>query len=146
MENASLGSAVIARFVDGRVLKGTTHDFAPNKPVFHLSAWDDPTARAIAVPVGALKALFFVRTFEGNAKHVEDRDIAKARGQGRKIIVTFVDGEVIAGFTTGYSKDKQGFFVIPVDPKSNNARVFAVTSAVKKIQWADASAPARVGA
>jgi len=143
---SSSGSAVVARFVDGRVLKGTTHDFAPQKPIFHLSAWDDPRTKALAVPVGALKALFFVRTYEGNPKHVEDRDLAKARGQGRKILVTFADGEVLGGFTTGYSKDKQGFFVIPVDPKANNSRVYAVTASVKKVEWADTPVPARAGA
>jgi len=143
---SSNGSAVVARFVDGRVLKGTTQDFAPHKPIFHLYVRDDPTARALAVPVGALKALFFVHTYEGNPKHVEDRDLAKAKGQGRKIVVTFADGEVLGGFTTGYSKDKQGFFVIPIDPKANNARVYAVTASVKTIAWADAPAPARVGA
>ena len=140
------GSAVVARFVDGRVLKGTTHDFAPHKPIFHLSAWDDPAAKALAVPVGALKALFFVRTYEGDPKYVEDRDWAHAQGQGRKIVVTFSDGEVLRGFTTGYSKDKQGFFVIPLDPKANNSRVYVVTTSVKKVEWADAPASARAGA
>lgn len=142
----SNGSAVVARFVDGRVLKGTTQDFAPHKPIFHLYVWDDPTARALAVPVKELKALFFVRSYDGNPKHVEDRDLAKAKGQGRKIVVTFADGEVLGGFTTGYSKDKQGFFVIPVDPKSNNSRVYVVTAAVKRVEWADAPAPTRIGA
>jgi len=146
METSGLGSAVVARFVDGRVLKGTTQDFAPHKPVFHLAVWDDPTARALAVPVGALKALFFVHTYEGNPKHVEDRDFAKAKGQGRRIVVTFADDEVLGGFTTGYSKDKQGFFVIPIDPKTNNSRVYVVTAAVKKVEWANAPAPGRVGA
>jgi len=140
------GSAVVARFVDGRVLKGTTHDFAPHKPTFHLSVWGEPRAKALVVPIGALKALFFVRTYEGDAKHVDDRDLARARGQGRKIIVTFADGELLCGFTTAYSKDKQGFFVIPVDPKGNNTRVYAVTASVKKVEWADVSAPARTGA
>ena len=137
------GSAVVARFLDGRVLKGATHDFAPHKSLFHLSVWGDPGARSLAVPVGALKALFFVRTYEGNPKHIEDRDLANAKGLGRKIVVTFADGEQLCGFTTGYSKEKQGFFVTPADPKSNNARVYVVTASVKKIEWADASAPSR---
>ena len=138
------GSSVVARFVDGRVLKGTTHDFAAQKPIFHLSIWGDPTARAIPIPIGALKALFFVRSFEGDPKHVDDLDIGKAKGPGRRIVVTFTDGEKIVGLTAGYSKDKQGFFVIPVDQNANNARVFVVTEAVKKVEWADATSPARV--
>ena len=27
---------VVARFLDGRVMKGTTEDFLPNRPRFHL--------------------------------------------------------------------------------------------------------------
>ena len=59
--------------------------------------------------------------------------------------MTFADGELLCGFTTGYSRDKQGFFVIPVDPKANNSRVFVVTASAKQVEWADATAPARVG-
>ena len=147
MDTANIGaSAVVARFVDGRVLKGTTHDFAPHKPVFHLCVRDDPSARALAVPIGSLKALFFVRSFEGNPKHVDDRDIEHAKGTGRKIVVTFKDDEVLSGLTTGYSKDKQGFFVIPVDPASNNSRVYVVAASVKKVAWADAPVLGRAGA
>lgn len=139
------GSAVVARFLDGRVLKGTTQDFAPQKPIFHLAVWGDPTAKALAIPIGSLKALFFVRTYEGDPKHVENQDVTRAKGQGRRIVVTFRDGEVVSGFTTGYSNDKPGFFVIPADPASNNARVFVVAAAVKKVEWAEAPAPVRVG-
>jgi hypothetical protein len=145
METSARGSAVVVRFVDGRVLKGTTQDFSPHKPNFHLTPSDDPNARALNVPLGALKAVFFVRTYEGDRKHVENRDLAAAKGQGRKILVTFADGEVLGGFTTGYSKDKQGFFVIPGDPKTNNTRIYVVTAGVKTIAWADgpASMPAQ---
>ena len=139
------GSAVVARFLDGRVLKGTTHDFAPNKPTLHLHGVSDTSERGLIVPIGSLKALFFVKSYEGDAKHVEDLDVAHAAGQGRKIIVTFTDGEVIAGFTTGYARDKQGFFVVPADPESNNTRIYVVTASVKKIAWADLPI-ARVGA
>ena len=142
--NAPLGSAVVVRFVDGRVLKGTTHDFAPMKPNFHLTDRDKPTARAVDVSIRELKGVFFVRTYDGNPKHVESRDLSSAKGQGRKLLVTFADGEVIGGFTTGYSKDKPGFFVIPVDPESNNSRIFVVAAAIKKIEWADATAAERI--
>ncbi len=143
MGNIPVGSAVVARYVDGRVLKGTTHDFAPLKGNFHLTDRDKPTAKAIDVSISELKAVFFVRTYDGNSKHVESRDVTQAKGHGRKLFVTFTDGEVIGGFTTGYSKDKQGFFVIPVDPNSNNTRVYVVNAAVKKVEWADATAAER---
>lgn len=134
------GSAVVARFIDGRVLKGTTNDFAPSKPLFHLHGVCDASALGMAVSVGSLKALFFVKTFDGNANHVENLHVLTASGQGRKIVVTFADDEVVAGFTTGYAEDKQGFFVVPVDPRSNNARIYVVTASVKSVTWADAPA------
>ena len=110
--------------------------------LFCLCVWDDPAAKALVVPFGALKALFFVRTFEGDSKHVEDRDIDHAKGPGRKIVVTFADGETVCGLTTAYTKDKPGFFVVPVDPTANNARVFVIAASVKSVSWGDAPAPA----
>ena len=140
MEHVTSGSSVVARFLDGRVLKGTTHDFAPQKPIFHLYLWGEQAAKAIAVPVGALKALFFVKSYDGDAEHVDDRDLANATGHGRKIVVTFSDGEVLCGFTSAYSKTKPGFFVIPSDSKGNNSRVYVMTAAVSKVEWVDAPA------
>jgi hypothetical protein len=142
MEHETSGSSVVARFLDGRVLKGSTHDFAPHKPIFHLSIWGEPNAKAVTVPIGALKALFFVRSYEGDPKRIDDNDLTHAKGQGRKVMVTFNDGETICGFTSAYSKDKAGFFVTPADAKGNNTRVFVLTAAVRKVLWADAPASA----
>ena len=140
------GSAVVARFADGRVLKGMTNDFAPQKSVFHLYVRENAVSRGVAVTVASLKALFFVKTYDGDSKHVENLDVSSAKGPGRKIVVTFADGEVVAGFTTGYSRDKQGFFVVPADPSSNNARVYVVTASVKGVAWADDAATRKLGA
>jgi len=49
--------------------------------------------------------------------------------------VTFADGETLAGSTLGYDPNRQGFFVFPVDPTSNNVRVYAVTAAVKGVRY-----------
>ena len=57
-------------------------------------------------------------------------------GQGRKIRVTFEDGEVLAGFCMGYSPDRLGFFVVPADTSGNNNRVFVVNAGVKDVAWA----------
>lgn len=137
------GRSVVARFLDGRVLKGTTHDFAPQKPVFHLYAWGEEAARGVAIPVGALKALFFVRSYDGNPKHAEKKSFDGVKGQGRRVLVTFTDGETLAGFTTTFSPGKQGWFLVPVDSDSNNSRIYVVATAVRKIEWVDrVTAPA----
>jgi len=135
------GRRVVAHFQDGRVLKGTTQDFAPHKSRFHLFLDGDESSRPLDVPVGALKALFFVKTWAGDSKRVDDNSFARATGQGRRLVVTFADGEVLAGFTMGYASDKPGFFLIPADPNANNARVFVVKGATKKVEFVIASNP-----
>ena len=55
-EKRMLQEAVDALFDNGRrgrVLKGTTHDFAPNKPAFHIYLWRDAAPRGVAVSAGA---------------------------------------------------------------------------------------------
>jgi len=137
---------VVVRFLDKRMIKGTTRDFSPNKTEFHVHPGGDEKAAPIKLTLTPLKAVFFVKTFDGNKEHVEDDSFFNAKGQGRRIKVTFKDGEVMVGFTVGYAPDRPGFFLIPADPASNNMRVFAVTSAVAKVQWLSALQPAPVGA
>jgi hypothetical protein len=136
------GRRAVARFLDGRVLKGMTHDFAPHKTKFHLAPREGAKAKPVEIEVASLKALFFVRSWEGDARRVDDNSFDQAAGQGRRVIVTFLDDEVLAGFTVGYAADKPGFFLIPADPSSNNARVFVVNAAVKKLVWVSAVHPA----
>jgi hypothetical protein len=132
---------VVVRFMDGRILKGTTRDFAPNKAKFHLFPWGEEEDKALEIIVGALKAVFFVRSYEGNKKHVQDNSFESATGQGRKLIVTFEDNEQLAGFSMGYNPKNQGFFLIPADPESNNSRVYVINAAVRNVQPAPAEAP-----
>jgi len=136
------GNLVVAHFQDGRILKGKTQDFAPLKPTFHLFVEGEEKSEALRVPIGALKGLFFVKTYDGNPDHERQYDFEATKGQGRRVFVTFHDGEVMAGFTMGYSRDKAGFFLIPADPESNNLRVFVVTAAAAKIELVAAGAPA----
>ncbi|HEX2694802.1 MAG TPA: hypothetical protein VHP61_03540, partial [Acidobacteriota bacterium] len=85
----------------------------------------------IEVKLEDLKAVFFVRDFAGNPKHVERKKLAIGdRTQGRLMEVTCKDGEVIVGTTTGYDPKRPGFFLFPIDPSANNVRVFMATSAV----------------
>ncbi len=125
---------VVARFLDGRTIKGTTRDFGPNKDLFHLFPWGEEGDQALDIIIGALKAIFFVKSYEGNSKHVEDNSFGSAKGQGRRILVHFKDGEVLGGFTMGYNPKSQGFFLTPADPDSNNIRAYIVNAAVNKVE------------
>jgi hypothetical protein len=81
-----------------------------------------------------LKAVFFVRDFEGNSDYQEDKT-AERPGFGRRAAVTFLDDERLVGMTLNYRMDAAGFFVTPCDPKSNNVRIFVGSRAVRHVEF-----------
>lgn len=133
--------SVVIRFLDGKTLKGGTHDFAPNKLEFHVQPHGGEKGPPVQVRLASLKAVFFVKSMQGNRYHVEDKTFRKAQDQGRRIRVIFKDKEEIVGLTTGYAPDRPGFFVVPADPASNNLRIFVVNAAVSKVEWLPAPRP-----
>jgi len=130
-------SKIVARYRDGRTLKGTTQNFFPNKPVFHVNRQGGTgPGDLVEVNVEELKAVFFVKDFLGNAKHVERKKLAPGdRPQGRLMEVTCKDGEVIVGTTSGYDPKRPGFFLFPIDTSANNTRVYVVASAVRTARF-----------
>lgn len=128
-------NTIVARYVDGRVLKGSTNDFLPAKDRFHL--FPDgraPGSRPLEILVGELKAVFFVKDLAGSPKHRESNQFDPGRPPvGRKIRVVFKDGEVVVGTTQGYQPGRSGFFLIPADDKSNNNRCFVVAAATREV-------------
>ncbi len=126
---------VVARYADGQALKGYACDFDPDQPRFHLTPAHGSPEEVVEVWLKDLKALFFVRTFEGNPEYDESRDLYQSRPPGtRKISLEFHDGELLVGYTTARDARRFGVFVSPLDPMSNNRRVFAVTSAVARME------------
>ena len=121
---------VVVRYADGRVLKGYAN-FDPVAPQFSLVPQDNPEADDIEVSVKELKAVFFVRTFEGDPAYDESKDLYQARPPDtRKVSVRFRDGEELVGHTRQLDRHRAGLFFTPLDPRSNNLRVFAVFDAI----------------
>jgi hypothetical protein len=127
---------VVVRYTNGTVLKGFMQNFSPNKDCFHLIPAEKFSSETIEVFMRRLKAIFVVRDFYGNPQYNERKEYLEGENpSGLKLEVTFVDGEIIVGSTVlGYDPKRQGNFIIPADPKSNNIRVFAVSSAVKNVR------------
>ena len=128
---------IVARFQDGRLIKGVTSDFLPTKDRFHVSPSDAaPGSRPLEVLLSSLKAVFFVKDLQGHSDYHEAGDFDAAKPvPGRKIRVLFQDGEVLVGTTQGYQPGRPGFFLIPADAKSNNERCFVVTAAAREISF-----------
>lgn len=123
---------IIVRFSDGKILKGTTADLFPNKAVFHLK--DKENGSIQEIDIFNLKAVYFVKCFDGNPGYQERDDIERV-GLGKKIKVQFKDGEILIGYTQGYSPNRDIFIVFPSDPDSNNEKVFVVTNATGMVSF-----------
>jgi len=128
---------IVARFADGRVIKGTTADFFPSKDSFHVTVAAAPAgAKPAEIRLKNLKALFFVKDLTGDREHVERNEFDPSRPPaGRRIKVVFKDGEVLVGTTTGYQPGRRGFFVVPADSGSNIERCYIVAAATKEVSF-----------
>lgn len=123
---------VVLNYNGKSIRKGTTDNFFPNKDVFHVK--EHGTGAVFEVNFASLKAVYFVKTFEGNPDYNERSD-AERTGFGKKIRILFKDGETQIGYTQGFSPNRPGFFVFPVDESSNNERIFVITAATKEVQF-----------
>ena len=129
-------SLVVARFKDGHVLKGATLDFFPNREAFHIQPTSTaPGTQPLPVKLSDLKAVFFVKSLTGDSSRKDAPPLSHKPGPSeRPAIVLFKDGEVITGGTLGYSSDRSGFFLNPLDLASNNERIYVVQDAVKTVR------------
>ena len=128
---------VVARFMDGRLVKGTTLDFSMSKDVFHIvNVGPEPQWQRQAIPVAELKALFFVRDFAGDPSHEPHYDDDFVAPPGECCVdILFMDGERMLGATGRHHAGRSGFFVVPADRDSNNERCYVLKSACREIAY-----------
>ena len=134
---------VVAKYRNGRMIKGVTYNFGVEKKTFHVfpiseeREEEESLKKGIEVLISELKAIFFVkslegrkgpRTLEGLLEEEEDQSALM------KVKVTFLDGETLIGTTHGYTREREGFFVVPLEKDSNNLRIFVIFNAVKEIE------------
>jgi len=125
---------VVAHFNNGKLVKGSTQDFFPNRALFHLQSTE---GASLEIRCRELKALFFVKNLEGNQTRRDHRGFIQAPAEtshGKKLAVRFKDGELMCGYSLSYSPDRDGFFVFPADPGSNNLRVYVVTASTAEVK------------
>ncbi|NUN12857.1 MAG: hypothetical protein HUU55_04410 [Myxococcales bacterium] len=124
---------VVVRFRDGRLLKGTLVNFRQGNDTVNVA--DARTGMVHVFRLNECKALFFVRDFHGEPTHRELKDFEHNLGYGRKTVVRFEDDEELWGYTQGFDKNRPGFFLFPVDPNSNNQRIYVVHAATKEVRF-----------
>ncbi len=125
---------IVVRYMDGQIVKGYSEYFDPESPSFLL--YEDPgSISPVELALDQLKAVFLVKSLEGNPEYSERKVFHKSdRPGGRKVEVKFLDGEVMQGIAIRRDPQRSGFFLIPPDPESNNISIFAVSKAVVNLQ------------
>lgn len=94
---------------------------------------EDGSVRTI--PIEKLKAIFFVKDLNGKG-HKEgawEEEDPNALKVGKKVVITFKDGEKIKGKVIGEWKKGEGFFIYPIEKNTNNLKIFVVRSSVTEI-------------
>ena len=129
-----MSNKIVARYRDGRTVKGISLDLDPGRPDCHVRT---PEGKTVEVQLKDLKALFFVRSLEGDSTRDENRipDPQDLRSRGSRLIsLTFEDGEVMVGLTIRYPPNRPYFYILPVDSKSNNLRLLVNRDAVASME------------
>jgi len=131
---------VVARFRDGTTLKGISLNVDPAKPTCHVRGDDQKVAEVRFLD---LKALFFVKNPDGNSAHHEATDPTPGDPRlvgGHRIAVRFEDGETIVGVSNRFPPLGKNFYMLPIDPKSNNLRILVNRAATVAITEAPLTA------
>lgn len=134
---------IVARFKTSKVIKGYMMGFTGDTRAVVLE--DPSNGTKNSIPVDDLKALFFVKSFEGSSAYRERKRYGIRENLGRKVYLKFYDGESLVGFLeqridpekiisfTKSDPSTKGFYMIPVDSECNNDRVFAVWNAIQDV-------------
>lgn len=131
---------VIVRYKNGTTLRGYfSPDGTPDLGNAHAERFPvrDSRGEVHDVEVAGLKAIFFVKTFEGSRDYSEFKVFThQPSGRGVWVRVHFHDGEVMEGIAPNSLGTFAGhvFFLTPPDPQSNNESVIVSKHCLKEMQ------------
>jgi hypothetical protein len=133
----------VARLNNGNLLKGYMKEFSSD--MTEIAVEEDGTGKLHLLRMEDMKAVFFVKSFEGDHEYRERKSYSNSKPRGQRVFVKFRDGESLVGFMDsdipwekGFflskrDNDKKGFFLLPADEDGNNLRVFVVSSSVDDV-------------
>jgi Family of unknown function (DUF6982) len=120
---------VIVRYSDGRVLRAylpAEYQIASAPQRLEVLALQDVNGASLDVGASEIKAIFLVKSFEGNPNYVEFKNFPqRPGGPGLWLSVVFKDRESLEGVAPNSLATfiDTIFFMTPPDPRSNNQAV-----------------------
>ena len=128
-----MGEKVVVHFRDGRLLKGFASHPEGNVSSLHVLPLDQRD-QAVTVRLESVKAIFFVKDFAGDAAYTESKAFSDDEPyRPGRVVFYMEDGEVLSGIVEDYQPDSAGFFLTPVDSRSNNIRCFVGAAAITRV-------------
>lgn len=128
---------VVARLLNGSIMKGYIDNFSQYDDMVVI---EDEEPQSHEFRIEEVKALFFVKTFEGDKAHKDKKSFMGTSYTGKRAYIKFKDGESVMGYIEGdvpwqkgfflESKRGKGFFLKPVDIEGNNIKIFVVGTSV----------------
>lgn len=107
---------------------------APRHPLDCIRLASPETGEVREIPLREAKAIFFVRTFDGDLKHraLHFHENAPVM-EGLWVRVRFHDGEAIEGLISNTHDHVlgDGFFMMPTDPNGNNRLIYVLKSKLR---------------
>jgi hypothetical protein len=111
---------IVLHTVEGQVLRGSLANADLEDAELPMI---QPNGAVARVPAGHVKAIFFMlATGERPPQSV-----------GTRVRITFSDGRQVSGIAPDYSAGSAGFFVLPLDARTNTARVWVYRAAIRQI-------------
>lgn len=120
---------VVACYGNGKTRSGFTAEFTPTNGCLEITAEPTPSSKPLTVPLTELRTIRFAK----DRARDDDRAAAVVAAKGRKLRVTFADGQLLEGTTDSYRRSAPGFFVQPLDPQSDDERVFVIGSSTLQV-------------
>jgi tetratricopeptide (TPR) repeat protein len=123
---------LVVRFKDGTTNYGVCFALNIQDAGFYLDTMTREgaaTGETVQIRFNQLKAVFQVKSFDG---HFDPQQrYPEYHPEGGEYICEFEDGEVIRGVTLlPYEPEAERFYLIPVDPASNNISILVERSAL----------------
>ncbi|MBZ5648406.1 MAG: hypothetical protein LAN37_14425 [Acidobacteriia bacterium] len=135
---------IVAHLRDGSLLKGYTDAFpeadleqllrqGPYPLPKQITVRANGSRKTVSLPLDSLKALFFVKSFEGRTDYQEIKFFeSHPPVEGLWVRIKYYDGEASEGVVHNslHHLTSPGFFLKPPDPESNNEYVYVLKSSL----------------
>ncbi|GAB4334633.1 MAG: hypothetical protein Kow0099_06780 [Candidatus Abyssubacteria bacterium] len=134
-ENPHPYKQLVVKYLDGRLLKGTPSTWDIESDGFGLLPRDalPGSSEEIYVPFADLKAVYFVRDFDGQLGKKIVSPASQMRGTHLRL--TFHDGEQIDGYTSeSYTASSPRFYFFPADQTGNTISMVVERRNLKNIE------------